>query len=159
MAVDPEISSSLSLQQVLQKVFACMQEAIPQAWINFAADVSDLWAIRLGFVGGSEKLLLNRKDILERLITIRSLYTLSLLRDLGKLKKTQFDPSVNLLISSLQVDLDNALKIAASKFRQTAGAADVDEASDATESLAKPHPAASLIPGFDSLLSSLTFCI
>lgn len=136
-----------------------MQEAIPQAWINFAADVSDLWAIRLGFVGGSEKLLLNRKDILERLITIRSLYTLSLLRDLGKLKKTQFDPSVNLLISSLQVDLDNALKIAASKFRQTAGAADVDEASDATESLAKPHPAASLIPGFDSLLSSLTFCI
>ena len=137
-------------------MFGALKDAVPQPWINFAADVSDLWGLRCGFVAGSEKLFNNRKDLLERLITIRSLYTCTLLRDLALLKKTNFESTVNLLASSLQVDLTNVLKAMAA-----AATADPMKGADATgealdsEPASKPHPVIALVPGFDSLQSIL----
>lgn len=155
LAVNQNITSSSSLQEVLLQVFEALKDAVPQQWINFAADVSDLWGLRCGFVAGSEKLFNGRKDLLERLITIRSLYTCTLLRDLALLKKTNFESTVNLLASSLQVDLTNVLKV-------MAAAAIAESKDDATigvtldpEPASKPHPVIALVPGFDSLQSIL----
>lgn len=106
-----------------------------------------MWAVRLGFVGGSEGVFNGKKDLVERFITIRCLYALTLLRDLSNLKKTSFAAPVRLLISSLQVDIDNSMKLAAAK----ASRSDVN-----VEGLPKPHKVAALVPGFDVLQSNLT---
>ena len=155
LAVNQNITSSSSLQEVLLQVFEALKDAVPQLWINFAADVSDLWGLRCGFVAGSEKLFNDRKDLLERLITIRSLYTCTLLRDLALLKKTNFESTVNLLASSLQVDLTNVLKVMAAAA--TADPKDGDAIGENLdhETASKPHPVIALVPGFDSLQSIL----
>lgn len=152
LAVDPTICSESSLPQVLQKVHECLQDAVPQEWVSLSADVSDMMAVRLGFVEGSEKIFMERKDLLERFITIRSLYALTLLRDLCKLKKTSFKPPVNLLISALQVDIDNSLKLAAARANVSDDGR--NNGSEPSE-LPKPHKVAALVPGFDVLQSSL----
>ena len=153
LAVDAHISTESSLFQVLQRIYEELAEALPQAWVSFAADVSDVMAVRLGFVGGADKIFMDRKDLVERFMTLRSLYTLTLLRDLANLKKTSFNTNVRLLVSSLQVDVDNAMKLAKvrgdSEYKGLAPVAKLE----AEAGLSKPHKVAMLVPGFDVLQS------
>ena len=140
---------------MLQKVYDALSVALPPRWVSLAADVSDVMAVRLGFVGGSDAILKNRKDLLERFITLRSLYTLTLLRDLSNLKKTSFNASVRLLTSSLQVDLDNAMKIAKIRSDAVHNGLSKEASDEAERTIAKPHRVATLVPGFDVLQSTL----
>lgn len=166
LAVDPDITADTSLFMVLQKVFESLASALPQTWISFAADVSDMMAVRLGFVGGSEEIFDGNKQNVERFITLRSLYTVTLLRDLSSLKKTSFNAAVRLLVTSLQVDLDNALKLADAKAAEAVAAAEAAKQGISPEALKysgkginmppKPHKVAALVPGFDVLQSTMT---
>ena len=140
---------------MLQKVYDALSVALPPRWVSLAADVSDVMAVRLGFVGGSDTIFKNRKDLLERFITLRSLYTLTLLRDLSNLKKTSFNASVRLLTSSLQVDLDNAMKIAKIRSDAVHNGLSKEASDEAEQTIAKPHRVATLVPGFDVLQSTL----
>jgi len=63
LAVDAHIFTESSLFQVLQRIYEELAEALPQAWVSFAADVSDVMAVRLGFVGGADKIFMDRKDL------------------------------------------------------------------------------------------------
>lgn len=161
LAVDRELNADWSLAQILQKIFLGLSDALPQAWVNFAADVSDVWALRIGFVGESARFFLERKDALERFLNIRPLYALTLLRDLMKLKKTLLDSSVNFLVTALQVDVTNSQKLSLARFeaeraKAEGGGAQPEAASEAVGVAAKPHPVVALIPGFDVLQSTLS---
>ena len=85
--------------------------------------------------------------------------------------KVKFEADVNLLISALHVDMQNAVEWVASKHKEPA--ASQPEASQspseppqrselqgsqaqAGDALKKPHPVAMLIPGFDVLQSGLS---
>ena len=146
LAMDAGIAGTSSLFSVLQKIYDGLRDALPQEWISLAVDVSEMLTVRLGFVGGSHELFRGQRGILERFITIRSLYALTLLRFLAQLKKTSFDVHVNLLITSLQVDMDNSLKLSLAKER---GGLDAD-----AQGGPKPHKVAALVPGFDALQSN-----
>ena len=95
----------MGLVAVLQKIYESLREAIPQQWITLAADISDLMAVRRDFVEDSARLFNRRKDLLDRFISLRAIYVLTILRDLGRLKKVGFDAHVRLLISALDVDM------------------------------------------------------
>ena len=141
LAVDSSIcSKELGLVPVLQKIFEALSacNAIPQQWITFAADTSDLVAIRFGFVEGSGDVFQDKKELLEKFVALRALYATTILRDLNRLKKISFDAPVCLLISSMQVDLQNM-----------AGSSKTEDG----EFKSKPHPVTALIPGFDVLQS------
>ena len=90
-------------------------------------------------MGGSDAIFKNRKDLLERFITLRSLYTLALPRDLSNLKKASFNASVRLLTSSLQVDLDNAMKIAKIRSDAVHNGLSKEASDEAERTIAKPH--------------------
>lgn len=149
------------MTEVLQKIYDSLKEAIPETWISVAADVSDLYAIRLGFVGPSGKLFQDKQEVLERFLSLRSLYALTLLRNLGQIQKTKFDVSVTFLVSSLHVDMQASAGQNLSKLKPVpmaeAPAANTDPAqtSNSGESTKKhsPHKVAALIPGFDVLQS------
>lgn len=157
LALNQSITRESSLSQVLQIVFDSLKDAIPQSWVALAADVSEMLVVRLGFVPEAEKLFLSRKDLLERFISLRPQYALTMLRDLGKLNKTTFGPSVNLLVSSLQVDITNSMKLAASKGKTDATAAAAADQAASACAIPKPHKVALLIPGFDALQSLPVF--
>eukprot|EP00435_Cladocopium_sp_Y103_P026998 s722_g6.t1 len=149
LAMDAGITGTSSLFSVLQKIYDALRDALPQEWISLAVDVSEMLSVRLGFVGGSHELFRGQRGILERFITIRSLYALTLLRSLAQLKKTSFDIHVNLLVTSLQVDMDNSLKL--SLVKESGGSGGTDAG---VPGVPKPHKVASLVPGFDALQSN-----
>ena len=158
LATDGLINPDSSVMQVLQRVSELLREAIPSTWISFAADVSELHDSRLDFVNGSGQLFSNRKDLLERFLSIRAYYTLSVLRDLASLKKTNFSVQVNLLISSLHVDLGALMERSAKKgeidrLEREARTAEKDQLAATLRTLPKPHPVAPLVLGFDVLQS------
>lgn len=157
LALNQSITRESSLSQVLQIVFDSLKDAMPQSWVALAADVSEMLVVRLGLVPEAEKLFLSRKDLLERFISLRPQYALTMLRDLGKLNKTTFGPSVNLLVSSLQVDITNSMKLAASKGKTDATAAAAADQAASACAIPKPHKVALLIPGFDALQSLPVF--
>ncbi|CAK8990656.1 unnamed protein product [Durusdinium trenchii] len=157
LALNQSITRESSLSQVLQIVFDSLKDAMPQSWVALAADVSEMLVVRLGLVPEAEKLFLSRKDLLERFISLRPQYALTMLRDLGKLNKTTFGPSVNLLVSSLQVDITNSMKLAASKGKTDATAAAAADQAASACAIPKPHKVALLIPGFDALQSPETW--
>ena len=93
---------------------------------------------------------------------------MTLLRDLSRLSKTGFDINVNLLVSSLQVDLDNSLKAATAKYLKSTGmpaaaseqhapeeAVETGDTGDSVRSKSQRHPVATLVPGCDALQSAL----
>ena len=94
--------------------------------------------------------------------------------------KVKFETDVNLLISALHVDMQNAVEWVASKYKEPTAAASLEssqtEAAEPSQSPSeppqrselqgsqaqagdapkKPHPVAMLIPGFDVLQSGLS---
>ena len=103
-------------------------------------------------------------------MSLRPLYALGLLRDLAQARKTR----LNVLVTSLHVDVDNMIKLAEAKVARQQGLLErgsgsgggvepnVETTTAPAESPAvdipKPHRVASLIPGFDALQSDLVAC-
>ena len=177
LVLDSSIVDCTVLLTVLERVYACLCEVIPPSWISLAADVSDIFAVRLDFAGGSHRLFQGRKDLLDKFVSLRPLYALGLLRDLAQTRKTRLDVSINVLVSSLHVDVDNMIKLAEAKVARQQGllergTADASsggvepnvettkgtDVADTTADIPKPHRVASLIPGFDALQSDLVAC-
>lgn len=157
MAVDPTITPDMGLVAVLQKIYESLREAIPQQWITLAADISDLMAVRRDFVEDSARLFNRRKDLLDRFISLRAIYVLTILRDLGRLKKVGFDAHVRLLISALDVDMTAVMnKLNAKDSRDSQSGSQPDKVDQPTTT---PHPVATLIPGFDVLQSGSALAV
>ncbi|CAK9039937.1 unnamed protein product [Durusdinium trenchii] len=153
LLLDPSFDSDTALVTVLQKIYDELRSAVPQHWVNMAADVCDLMAVRLQFVEDSGKIFKDDKHLLERFAALRSFYTLTILRDLGRLtKKVVWDINTRLLISSLHVDME-ALMRRSEKLSIETKTKDPDSAASAAPPH-QPHPVAMLIPGFDVLQST-----
>ena len=110
LAQDASLNQDTTLISVLEKVHQALAEAVPQVWINYAADVSDMAAIRMHFVEDSASVFQDRPELLDAFVALRSLYNLNLLRDLSRLKRIRLDASVNFLVSSIYVDLQQLLR-------------------------------------------------
>lgn len=153
LATDPTINADTTLMQVLQRILEEIKPALPPAWMAFAADVGELHSVRRDFMGGSGKVFGNQPAQLEKFLLMRAYYALTLLRDLSNLRKTGFGASVNLLISSLHVDLGKLAASVDAKIAKAQGK--VLSPQKDVKDPAKPHPVALLVPGFDVLQCSL----
>ncbi|OLQ14769.1 hypothetical protein AK812_SmicGene1088 [Symbiodinium microadriaticum] len=100
LATDANVNADCSLQTVVQKVCDVLQTVLSPRWLSFAAEVCDMYAERLDFVATSSEVFCGQKEVLERFTSMRSLYTLALLRDLNRMHKVKFETDVNLLISA-----------------------------------------------------------
>ena len=157
MATDESVDISTPLPMVLMKIFEALRPGLPQTWISMAADVSDLMAVRMHFVSDSGKIFNENKLLLEKFVMLRAVYTLTILRDLNRLKRIRLEAGVALIVSTLHSDLQHMIMRLDEKLHARAPGDESKEPKEKNTSsnLPQTHPSALLVPGFDSLQSIL----
>ena len=152
MATDESVDVSTPLTMVLMKIFDALKPVLPQTWISMAADVSDLMAVRMHFVAESGKIFNDNKLLLEKFVMLRAVYTMTIIRDLNRLKRIKLEAGVALIVSTLHSDLHNMI---AKLDEKLSSRADSNEPKEDNSKYPQIHPSALLVPGFDSLQSIL----
>lgn len=152
MATDESVDVSTPLTMVLMKIFDALKPVLPQTWISMAADVSDLMAVRMHFVAESGKIFSDNKLLLEKFVMLRAVYTMTIIRDLNRLKRIKLEAGVALIVSTLHSDLHNMI---AKLDEKLSSRADSNEPKEDNSKYPQIHPSALLVPGFDSLQSIL----